>query len=289
MQDKTLLIFGFGYTAGVLCGLASKAGFKIIGTSRQAHAVSNASIIAFNETAVAEYLPAVTHVLVSTPPMNTGCPVLEQFSDSLARHAVALQWIGYLSSTGVYGDHQGQGVDEQSACRPVGLHAQQRLLAEQAWSRFAGRLARALTIFRIAGIYGPGRNPLLRLLAGQLTSIDKPGQVFSRIHVLDLAESILSALLQPELAGIYNVADDEPASACEVDAYAAHLLARPAPRIIAYDSAELSARLKEFYQANRRVSNVKLKRELWPQLMFPSYREGLTHLCVTLEKKTTFR
>ncbi len=280
MLSYKLLILGFGYTARFVYEQLSVRRLPVVATSRQLPANSSPglAIIDFNATAVQAHLATVTHILVSVPPTAVGDPVLGYFAELLTQHVQQLQWIGYLSSTAVYGDHQGGWVDEQSACLQPSRTGQQRLAAERAWSAFATQSSVPLTIFRVAGIYGPGRSPLDRLVAGQHMTIDKPDQVFSRIHVHDLAASIVTAMLHPELAGIYNVADDEPASAPTVDAYAAQLLGVPTPEIIPYAKALLSPRVQEFYQANRRVSNAKLKRELGVQLAFPSFREGFSSL-----------
>jgi nucleoside-diphosphate-sugar epimerase len=276
-MGQQVLIFGFGYTAKAL---VQQCSLDMIATSRHAEAYHEPGVrvIDFTTQALAPELPHITHVLITVPPDELGDPVLSHFCALLAQYAGHLRWIGYVSSTGVYGDHQGAWVDEQSACLTPGRQGQQRLVAEQAWSAFCQRYAIPLTIFRVAGIYGPGRNPLVRLLAGETTSIDKPGQVFSRIHVDDLVQSILQAMQHPELAGVYNIADDEPASILEVNAFAAQLLGLPAPTVVAYASAALSPRLRAFYQANRRVSNAKLKRELGVQLTYPDYRVGLESL-----------
>lgn len=201
------------------------------------------------------------------------------FGHLLKKYTKNIQWIGYLSSTGVYGDHQGHWVDESS--KPIGLgdQGQLRLVAENQWRFFAEAYQLPLTIFRLAGIYGPQRNVLARLMAGKNDTIIKDGQFFSRIHVEDIVLAIVAAMRNPiEGITIYNVADDEPAPSNVVDEYAASLLKRPPLKRVAYEQALLSPMAQEFYSHNKRVSNAKLKRALHIQLTYPTYKEGLIHL-----------
>ena len=185
----------------------------------------------------------------------------------------------YISTTGVYGDHQGQWVDESSTPTALGSQGQLRLAAENKWVSFAKAQQVPLTIFRLAGIYGPERNVLARIIAGKKDTIVKEGHFFSRIHVDDIVLAIVAAMQHPKPGVcIYNVADDEPAPSHVVDEYAATLLKRPPLKRVAYEMATLSPMAQEFYSHHKRVSNAKLKRELNIQLTYPTYKEGLNHL-----------
>lgn len=280
-----LLIFGFGYTAHFLAQKARKKNIQITATTRHNDALGynrdlDCELIPFSEQRIEQALATVTHILISTPPTpELGDPVLVNFGDLLKKHLKTIQWIGYLSSTGVYGDHQGRWVDESSKPIALGVQGQLRLAAENEWSAFAKAHQLPLTIFRLAGIYGPQRNVLARLMAGKNDTVIKDGQFFSRIHVKDIALVTLAAMQNPKIGTtIYNVADDEPAPSHVVDDYAASLLQRPPLTRIAYEMATLSPMAQEFYSHNKRVSNAKLKKELKIQLTYPTYKEGLFHL-----------
>ena len=280
-----VLIFGFGYTAHFLATKAREMDFHVTATTRDRQALGyqrefDCELIHFSEKSVEKALATASHILISTPPMpDLGDPVLAHFGNLLKKYTKNIQWIGYLSSTGVYGDHQGAWVDESSRPIALGGQGQLRRAAEDAWSSFANASQRPLTIFRVAGIYGPQRNVLARLMAGKKDTIVKDGQFFSRIHVDDLVLAIVAAMKNPKPGmTIYNVADDEPAPSHVVDEYAAALLHRPALIRVDYDMATLSPMAQEFYSHNKRISNAKIKRELKLQLIYPSYKEGLMHL-----------
>lgn len=286
MTDNRLFIFGFGYTAHFVANDLRALNFSFSGTSRHqkcADELSNRyTYVDFSRKAVDAHLQNATHVLVSTPPSpDTGDPVLAQFQDLLKQYASQIQWIGYLSSTGVYGDHQGQWVDELSESVNPGKQGALRLQTENAWLSFAKETALPLHIFRLAGIYGPYRNALTRLKSGKSQTIHKEGQYFSRIHVEDIAKIILASIQNPHPFSIYNVADDEPSSTQDVDEFAAKLLNVAPPTLISFQDAVLSSMAKEFYNHNRRVSNQKIKQELAVKLNYPDYREGLLHLYET--------
>jgi nucleoside-diphosphate-sugar epimerase len=280
-----LLIFGFGYTAHFLAQKARDINIQVTATTRDNDALGynrefDCELIHFSENSIEQTLATVSHILVSTPPKHDpGDPVLINFGNLLKKYIKNIQWIGYLSSTGVYGDHQGHWVDESSKPIALGDHGQLRLAAENEWCFFSEKYQLPLTIFRLAGIYGPQRNVLARLMAGKNDTIVKDGQFFSRIHVEDIVLAILAAMQNPKVGiTIYNVADDEPAPSHVVDEYAASLLQRPPLKRIAYEMAVLSPMAQEFYSHNKRVSNAKLKRELNIQLTYPTYKEGLAHL-----------
>ena len=280
-----LLIFGFGYTAHFLAQKAREINISVTATTRDNTAVGynpefDCEIIHFSETSIEHALAKASHILISTPPTHTlGDPVLLGFSHLLKKYIKNIKWIGYLSSTGVYGDHKGGWVDESSQPIALGGLGQLRLATENAWRVFAEEYNVPLTIFRIAGIYGPQRNVLTRLITGKNETIVKEGQFFSRIHVEDLAVVIVTAMQSPTTGTIiYNVADDKPASSDVVDEYAAALLQLPPLHRVPYEKAILSPMSQEFYSQNKRVSNDKLKRELNIKLIYPTYEEGLDYL-----------
>ena len=264
---------------------AQEINIQITATTRDNEALGynqefDCELIHFSEKSIEQALATASHILISTPPTHHfGDPVLVNFDNLLKKYIKNIQWIGYLSSTGVYGDHQGDWVDESSKPIALGGTGQLRLAAENEWRSFAEAHQLPLTIFRLAGIYGPQRNVLARLMAGKNDTIVKDGQFFSRIHVEDIVLAIVAAMQHPKVGiTIYNVADDEPASSHVVDEYAASLLQRPPLKRVAYEMATLSPMAQEFYSHNKRVSNAKLKRELNIQLSYPTYREGLAHL-----------
>ena len=280
-----ILIFGFGYTAHFLAKKAREINIQITATTRDNDALGynhefDCELIHFSEKNIEQALAAATHILISTPPAHDrGDPVLVNFGDLLKKCVKNIEWIGYLSSTGVYGDHQGHWVDESTKPIALGGQGQVRLAAENEWISFAEAYQVPLTIFRLAGIYGPRRNVLARLIAGKKDTIVKDGQFFSRIHVEDSVLAIVAAMQNPNVGiTIYNVADDEPAPSHVVDEYAASLLQRPPLKRVIYEMATLSPMAQEFYSHNKRVSNAKLKRELNIQLIYPTYKKGLAHL-----------
>ncbi|MDR3499794.1 MAG: SDR family oxidoreductase [Parvibaculum sp.] len=219
-------------------------------------------------------LRGVTHLLLSVPPGEAGDPVLAALGRDIAALAPPLQWVGYLSTTGVYGDRSGGWVDEASPLAPSTERGRRRLAAEQGWAS----LGLPLHIFRLAGIYGPGRNQLRSVIDGTAKRIVKPGQVFSRIHVDDIAAVLAASMARPRPGAAYNVCDDEPAPPQDVVAYAAHLLGREPPPEIAFADAELSPMARSFYEESKRVSNRLIHEELGVALLYPTYREGLKAL-----------
>lgn len=273
-------IFGFGYTASFLAQKLSELNFRVIGTTRhQEKRKQNTTyeLIDFSLDAVKKNLPLATHILVSTPPLaEMGDPVLSDFADLISDYSAQIQWLGYLSTTGVYGNHQGAWVDELSASIAPGKSGQLRLDAEDAWMSLAIKRKLPLHIFRLAGIYGPQRNALARIIAGKPYSIYKEGHFFSRIHVEDIVSVLLASMKQPKPLAIYNLADDEPTPAHILDAYATSLLHRDPLPLQPYETAKLSPMELDFYTNNRRVSNAKIKQELCVKLRYPSYKQGLT-------------
>lgn len=275
-------IFGFGYTANFLAQKLSELNFRVIGTTRAQEKIKQSTtyeLINFSLDEVTKYLSFATHILVSTPPIaESGDPVLTNFADLIRAYSSQVQWLGYLSTTGVYGDHQGAWVDELSASISPGKSGRLRLDAEQSWMSFAIAQQLPLHIFRLAGIYGPKRNALERIIAGKQYSIYKEGHFFSRIHVDDIVSILLASIKHPQPFAIYNVADDEPTPSHILDAYAASLLHCPLLALQPYETAKLSPMELDFYANNRRVSNAKIKQALGINLHYPSYKQGLKQL-----------
>ncbi|MBV8494814.1 MAG: SDR family oxidoreductase [Alphaproteobacteria bacterium] len=274
-----LLCFGFGYSARALAGRLARD-WRITGTIRGGpdrsaigHETRRLRFDRDHPLEPAAFAEA-THILVSVPPDEGGDPVLDRHRDDIA--AVSnLAWLGYLSTTGVYGNRDGGWVDETSELRPSGGRGRCRVAAEAAWLALCRDRQVPVHIFRLAGIYGPGRSPFDALRAGTARRIDKPGQLFSRIHVDDLADVLLASINRPRSGAIYNVCDDETASSAEVVAHAAALLGMPTPPLMPFDSADLSPMARSFYADNKRVSNALIKKELRVQLRYPNYRAGL--------------
>jgi len=265
-----LFCFGMGYSATALSATLAAQGWQVAGTSRTArpgiHVFDGRQPMADAPAALA----GTSHLLISVPPDGEGCPVLRHHLADLTA-LPALAWVGYLSTTGVYGDHQGGWVDETTTPKPGQVRSVQRLRAEQDWQ--ASGLP--VHVFRLAGIYGPGRSALDRLRAGDARRIDKPGHLFSRIHVADIARVLLASMDRPDPGAIYNVCDDEPTESGKVTEEAARLLNLPAPPAIPFEEATLTPMAASFYAESRLVRNDRIKRELGVQLACPTYREGL--------------
>jgi nucleoside-diphosphate-sugar epimerase len=287
---SALICFGLGYSAEHFIGRYGDGFDRIIGTVRGAEraAILNQFLpgrlraLIFDGTkATPELMRAVGEAdvaLVSIPPNESGDPVLASFGETLLQ-APRLQSIVYLSTVGVYGDHGGAWVDEATASRPGSARSRERLAAEQAWQTLGVRTGVAVAILRLAGIYGPGQNALVQITRGNTRRVVKPGQVFNRIHVADIAQAIHAAFAQ-KASGIFNVADDEPSQPGEPLALAAALLGRDPPAEISFAEAapSMSPMALSFWQDCRRVRNDKLKRELGVTLLYPTYREGLRAL-----------
>lgn len=282
-----LLCFGFGYCARHFVKTRGARFDHIIGTVRTTekaeritahHAVQ---ALVFDGTASPDVADAIANcdaVLASAPPTDSGDPVLTVFADALAR-ASKLKSVVYLSTVGVYGNHNGAWVDETTVPGPTTARGCARLRAESAWQGLCAGTGKSVAVLRLAGIYGPGRNVLAQVANGTAKRIVKPGQVFSRIHVADIASVIDSAFAQ-RANGIFNVSDDEPTAPQDVIRFAADLLERPAPPEIPFTQAikDLSPMALSFYSECRRVRNDRIKRELGITLRFPTYRDGLRAL-----------
>jgi len=277
-----LVVFGLGYSARTFLAAHAQAFAMIAGTVRlkataaQWNALGLPAICFSDRAALEPALTAAEALLVSVPPGEAGDPVLVAYGRLLAA-AAGIRSIVYLSTIGVYGDHEGAWVDEASDPRPTNARSRDRLAAERAWQTLANRLGARLSVLRLAGIYGPGQNALQALRAGTARRIIKPGQVFNRIHVEDIGRGIAEAFAQGT-EGPLNVTDDEPAPPQDVVTYAAALLGLPPPAEVAFDEVMLSPMARSFYAENKRVANGKLKRLLGNGLTYPTYREGLRAL-----------
>jgi nucleoside-diphosphate-sugar epimerase len=281
----TLLCFGLGYCAHHYIAEYGGRFERVVGTARsreKAESIQSdrAIPIIFDGTASSELSDAIASceaVLVSVPPTETGDPVLAVCSEALAR-APKLKSIIYLSTVGVYGNHDGAWVDENTVPEPTSARARARIAAELAWHDLATE-RRSVAVLRLAGIYGPGRSALRQVRAGAARRIVKPGQVFSRIHVADIAQ-VIDVVLKREARGIFNVCDDEPAPPQDVTRFAADLLGIPPPPEIRFADAakDLSAMALSFYAECRRVRNDRIKQELGVVLRYATYRDGLQAL-----------
>jgi nucleoside-diphosphate-sugar epimerase len=277
---KRLFCFGYGYSAAALARWLAADGFTVAGTTRDPEKIKTLSsqgvegwVFDGRERIAADALNGATHVLVSVPPLGGADPVLGQCRDQLA--ALKPDWIGYLSTTGVYGNRDGGVVDEGSALKPTSDRARARVQAELGWLRFGDEHDIPVQIFRLAGIYGPGRSVLDQLRAGTARRIDKPGHLFSRIHVDDIARTLTASIARPRAGGIYNVCDDEPAEPRALIEYGAALFGIDPPPLVALEAAALSDMARTFWADSKRVDNTRIKRELGVQLAYPTYREGL--------------
>ena len=289
-MSPRLLCFGFGYTAGVLAERLSDQGWRIAGTTRFIDAgggteASGAALYPFSRELGAEALLGplgeASHLLVSIPPDEEGDPVLDLLGEAISSHQ-GLAWIGYLSTTGVYGDHGGAWVDEEAPLHPASPRSRRRVAAEKAWLALCLDAGLPVHIFRLAGIYGPGRNALEAVRSGKAKRIDLPDQVFGRIHVEDIARTLEASMKTPRPGRIYNVSDDHPAAPADVIEFACGLLGLAPPPLQSMDDAELSPMARSFYLDNKRVSNRRLHEELGLELRYPDYRAGLTALARAL-------
>lgn len=296
-QDPSprLFCFGLGYTALALIDALSADGagagaWRVAGTCRDrddAAALRDRGIevFVFDGAKAMEdgpqTLEGATHILVSIPPTPEGDVVLRHHLRGIAALASAeprLRWLGYLSTTAVYGDRGGGWVDETSALSPSGARGLLRMDAEARWLDLWRRHRVPVHIFRLAGIYGPGRSALDVARTGGAARIRKPGQVFSRIHVADIANVLMASMARPNGGAVYNVSDDTPAPADEVLAFASELLGMAPPPIVAFAEAELSEMARSFYADNKRVGNQRIKSELGVTLRYPDYKRGLAAL-----------
>jgi len=275
---KVLLSLGHGYSAQALARRLLPEGWRIIATTRHAEQAETLAATGVEPLVwPGTDLPfdQATHLLTSVAPDAAGDPVLNALGPQIAEAAPHLEWAGYLSTVGVYGDHGGAWVDEDTPLTPATKRGEMRVAAERVWQAIPGL---PLHIFRLAGIYGPGRGPFEKVRDGTARRILKPGQVFSRIHVEDIAQVLAASIAQPNPGRVYNVCDDDPAPPEDVLSHAAALLGLPEPPGIPFDEAEMSPMARSFYAENKRVRNDRIKRELGVTLCYPDYRAGLAAL-----------
>lgn len=279
MSDR-LFCFGLGFSALALAALVRDRGLSVAGTVRTPEKADRlraqgieALVEGCDDVAIAADIDLADYILSSVPPDDQGDPVLRQHKARLA--TAQARWIGYLSTTGVYGDHGGDWVDETTARTPTGTRGERRVAAEDGWLSLWQDHGRPIHLFRLAGIYGPGRSVIDQLRAGTAKRIDKPDHAFSRIHVDDIAAVLLASMDRAAPGEAYNVCDDAPAPSAEVTAFAAELLGMAPPPLFPFDQAELSPMARSFYRDNKKVRNDKIKRDLGVTLAYPSYREGL--------------
>lgn len=274
----TLLSLGHGYSADALARRLIPQGWTVIGTTRHPDKARRLQASGIEPVLwpgdLGPALVRATHILASAAPDAAGDPFLMAYP-KLAQASVA--WVGYLSTTGVYGDHQGGWVDETTPLTPVSARGAQRVLAESQWQA----TGLPVHMFRLAGIYGPGRGPFEKVRDGTARRILKPGQFFSRTHVEDIAQVLEASIARPNPGAAYNVCDDEPAPPEDVLSHAAALLGLPEPPGIPYDEAEMTPMARSFYAESKRVRNDRIKDELGVRLLYPTYREGLAALMAT--------
>ena len=279
-MDKTLLSIGHGYSARALAARLIPHGWRVIGTTRSSEkmdeiASTGAEPLLWPGDDLGPLLQEVPNLLVSAGPGPEGDPVLLALTDQIAAAAPSLRWVGYLSTTGVYGDHGGDWVDETTPLTPSTRRGAARVQAEAAWGAIPDL---PLHIFRLAGIYGPGRGPFAKVRKGTARRIIKPGQVFSRVHVEDIAQALELSLTNPQPGGIYNLCDDDPAPPQDVISHAATLLGLPLPPEVDFDEAEMSPMARSFYAESKKVRNGHAKAALGWQPIYPDYRTGLAAL-----------
>jgi hypothetical protein len=282
----SLFVFGLGYTARQFIDTYRNLFARICGTYRspeKAEALCASSIVPYffdgesYDAGILDELARADTVIISVPPFSEFDPTLKHFSGAIAS-APHLRWVGYLSTVGVYGNANGGWVDENTPPSPVNERSRHRIVAEQQWLELGDKVTFAVQIFRLAGIYGPGRNALLKVAEGTARRIIKPGQVFNRIHTSDIAQVLMASIERPSRNTIYNVADDEPGPPQDVITYAAELLGVEPPPEVPFDRADMTSMARTFYQDNKRVSNKRIRDDLGVTLLYPTYRQGLSSL-----------
>jgi nucleoside-diphosphate-sugar epimerase len=285
-MTKQFFIFGAGYS-GKAFAAANADGAPVFGTTRSVEKLSSLSRAGIEpclfdgkqfSAEIRDALRETTHLIVSIGPEEDGDPVLRAAGNAVHDHMPSLEWIGYLSTVGVYGDYGGAWVDEQSACRPVSRRSVLRLAAEQEWLTTAKRTGVPVSVLRLSGIYGPGRNAFVNLANGTAKRLIKPGQVFNRVHVDDIAGALWHLAGRNE-NGVFNVTDDEPAPPQDVVSYAAGLMGIEPPPEIPFEIAQLSPMARSFYGENKRVSNAAIKADY--EFALPNYRAALDRMWAT--------
>ncbi len=282
-----LFVFGLGFSAMTLARRLRSRGWVVAGTVRTADKAvaleaEGVDAVTFDGTGpgvdVPRALEGADHVVVSIPPGEAGDPVLRFHRDDLAARAGSIRWLGYLSTIGVYGNRDGGWITEEDETDPVSPRNARRVEAEADWLAFGRETGIPVMLFRIAGIYGPGRNALVTIANGTARRIVKPGQVFNRIHVEDIAGVLEASIARPRAGGVYNLADDLPAPPQDVITYAARKLGVEPPPEVPFETADMTPMARSFYSSNRRASNARIKEELGVQLIYPDYRAGIDAL-----------
>lgn len=286
-----LFVFGLGYSATYFARVQVARGHQVRGTVRsreKATRYAGTGILArmFNtggrDEEIESDIAECNALLISVPPGEGGDPVLRHFKEQIAS-ARNLRWIGYLSTVGVYGDRNGGWVDEATPINPTSERSRRRAQAETEWLALTTASNAAVQIFRLAGIYGPGQNQLVQIARGTARRIIRPGQVFNRIHIEDIARVLDASIAKPRNGAIYNVTDDEPAPPQDVVSFAAQLCGAPPPPEVKIEDAALSDMGRSFYEENKRVRNHLIHDELGVSLAYPTYREGLAALNAAAE------
>jgi nucleoside-diphosphate-sugar epimerase len=293
-RNKKLFCFGFGYTAGFLSEKLMAHDWKIAGTTtniekRDFLKKNGVEAWLFDQSHSipdpVKTFADVTHVLLSVPPDADGDPAFNAHGADLAA-LKNLEWVGYLSTTAIYGDQNGNWINEATPPAPSGRRGSLRLKAEEQWQSLFLHEGLPLEIFRLSGIYGPNRSALDAVRTGTAQCIDKPGHAFNRIHVEDIVQVLIASMNKPRPGGIYNLADDAPAASCEVIRFACNLTGVEIPPAIPFDQAEMPPVVRSFYTDNKRVHNDLIKNELGIQLLYPDYRSGL-QACLEVEQETS--
>ncbi|MFP7674133.1 SDR family oxidoreductase [Marivita sp. S0852] len=276
-MEKTLISLGHGYSARYLAERLVPQGWRIAGTTRDpdrfgALRAQGITPLLWNRDAILPWLENASHMLVSAGPTETGDPTLALLGPDIRKHAAHYDWVGYLSTTGVYGDAQGGWVDETSPLTPSTERGRRRVTAEALWADIPDL---PLHIFRLAGIYGPGRGPFSKVRKGTARRIIKKDQVFSRIHAEDIAQILEASINAPAPGRAYNLCDDDPAPPQDVIEHAAVLLGVTPPPEIPFEEADMTPMARSFYAESKRVRNDRVKTELGVNLKYPDYRAGL--------------
>jgi len=278
-----LLSFGHGYSAQALADILLPLGWQIRATTRSKekfNKIKKPGILVrlWSDQSLFDDLDWATHLLISIAPDKYEDLVLKEFREKIIKNIKQFKWVGYLSTTGVYGNHDGGWVDEEEKLIPSTLRGQYRVDAEKEWLRLFKVYNLPLHIFRLAGIYGPGRGPFSKVKSGLARRVIKKNQLFSRIHVEDIAQTLNASILEPNPGAIYNVCDNHPAPPEEVISYAAQLLGLPNPPKVKFEDADMTDMARSFYLESKKVRNDKIKNELGVLLKYPNYKVGLRAL-----------
>ena len=281
-KNNTLLIFGFGYTAKFICKRFLGKNWHVYCTTRSSEKIKKikdlkATPIFFNdEEKIKNILSNYAYILTTAPPENSRDPVVEHYRHLIKENSEKIKWAGYLSTTSVYGDKKGEWVTEDTELQPNLERSISRVAAENSWIKLGENLLIKTVVFRLAGIYGPGRSLIDRLMKDEdVYIVDKPAHLFNRIHIEDIVGVVEKAMSSQSKTKIYNLSDDLPATQLDVAKFAASLLKKNCPEIVSLKSEMVSEMAKSFYKEEKKVSNKKLKDELGYKLVFPSFKEGL--------------